>query len=117
MTMHSKETVSFENVELFPVDIQANRWNPFSYGTGHLIGLSPNEFQIKFHKPIKLKIGRRVKIKIYLLNSSQKFIKIAAIVKWVDEIDKKTGGIFIQEKQAQRLETICRSLTKGNTPS
>lgn len=117
MKISSKENGSFENPGLFPVDIHTSRWNPFVYGTGHLLELSPNEFQIKFHKLIKLKIGRRVKIKIYLLNSSQKFIKIAAIVKWVDEIDKKTGGVFIKETEAKRLETICRSLTRKNTPS
>lgn len=98
----------------FSVDVQTNRWNPFFYQQGYLIDLSADGFKIKFQSSVKISIGRKIKIKIYLLNSSKKYIKIAGIVKWVDEIGKKTGGIFINNKETRTLETLCHSLAKKN---
>jgi hypothetical protein len=101
----------------FSVDVQTNRWNPFLYQQGHLIDISVDGFKIKFQSSVKMKIGRKIKIKIYLLNSSKKYIKIAGIVKWVDEVGKKTGGIFIKNKETKKLETLCHSLEKKNAMS
>lgn len=97
------------------VHIHTSRWNPFARVSGNLLNLSPQEFKIEFFEPLQLKIGHPVKIKIYLLNSSQKCIKIAGIVKWIDESGKQTGGVFTKSKDANRAEFLCRFLNKTSS--
>jgi len=113
MERNARPFASFENP--LAVELRTNRWNPFSKSYGHLIDFSNDEFKIHLQSPAKIKIGKKIRLKIYLLNSKEKCIKLSAIVKWIDETSQKTGGIFIKKKKMQELEqqVLCHFLSKN----
>jgi hypothetical protein len=88
------------------VEVKLSKWNPFSRASAVLLDMSVSGFKIQFVGAGDPAIGKKLQIYLPLAPfgiTVGGVLELSGVVKWVDEANRRVGGMFLSCSDHERL--------------